>query len=241
MTLQDHLNKNSLHHAYLIEGARGEVLPQVLKFLQSLKIKTEGNPDVVQIHTDSFKIDDARNLKLNSSEKGYSASQKIFIISANNFLIEAQNSLLKLFEEPIENTYFFVITTDTSSLLKTLISRFYLISLVTGIKPELKDAEKFITMTQKARLDFIKDLLTVEEVEDEEGNEIPQLDSARTIALKFINALESTLHSKFKKDTQVSSDIFHHFFKIREFLRMPGSSPKTLMESIALVTPSFSK
>lgn len=243
MNLQKHFDKDSLHHAYLIEGARDEVAPEIIKFLESLKIKTKSNPDLVEISVDSFKMEDARNLKLYGAHKGFSDAQnakKIFIISANNFLIEAQNTLLKLFEEPIENTYFFIITPDASTILKTLLSRFYLITPRQHLGGELEDAEKFIKMTPKNRLDFIKELLTVEELEDEEGNEIATLDSARSRALKFLNALESVLHKRMSR-TVLDMSVFEHFFKVREFLRMPGSSAKTLMESVALITPNFSK
>ncbi|HEV7702550.1 MAG TPA: hypothetical protein VGO63_03875 [Candidatus Paceibacterota bacterium] len=241
MNIEKYLDKENLHHAYLVEGSRDEIIPEILEFLKSLKIKTEGNPDVVQMHTDTFKIDDARNLKIYGREKGYTSAKKIFIISANNFLSEAQNSLLKLFEEPIENTYFFIVAPDASVFIKTLSSRLYFISTKSDISAELKDAEKFIKMPLKSRLDFIKELLTTEELEDEEGlsaqagNEVIQLDSIRSKALKFLNALESVFHKKMPK-TAFDTSVFEHIFKVREFLRMPGSSPKTLMESVALIT-----
>lgn len=235
-----HLNKDNLHHAYLIEGKREEVLPEVLKFLKSLGIETNGNSDFTQIVLDSFKIDDARNLKSFASEKGFSQgnnAKKIFIISANNFLLEAQHSLLKMFEEPIENTHFFLVVPDASSLLKTLVSRFYFISNNQDSQPELKDAEVFISMPLQKRIDFIKNLLVEPEEEDEEGNEIIVLDSTRAKALKFLNALESILHQKFMSKTVFDIALFEHIFKVREFLRQPGSSTKSLMESVALVVP----
>jgi DNA polymerase III delta prime subunit len=236
MNLKEHLGKNNLHHAYLIEGNTEELVKEVTQFLQSIKIKTEANPDFVQIYTDSFKVDDARNLKVHSNQKGYSSSEKVFIISANNFLLEAQNSLLKLFEEPIENTYFFVITPDASGLLKTLISRFYFVSAKESGVIEKKDAEKFIAMSPSARISFIKELLVDE---DSEG-EINPTNSPRSRSLVFLNALESSLHKKMSKDS-LDTKVFEHLFKVREYLRVPGSSPKTLMESVALIIPNFSK
>ncbi|KKQ29997.1 MAG: hypothetical protein US45_C0052G0001, partial [Candidatus Nomurabacteria bacterium GW2011_GWA1_37_20] len=103
---------------------------------------------------------------------------------------------------------------------------------------ETKDAEKFISMPLKSRIDFIKNLLIEPEEENEEGNEIVVLDSTRSKALKFLNALELVLHQK-QLMSKMPFDIscFKHFFKVREFLRMPGSSVKTLMESVALVIP----
>jgi hypothetical protein len=212
---------------------KDEALPVIFDFIKSLKIKIENNPDLVQIYTDSFKIEDARNLKIYGNQKGYSSTKKIFIIFANNFLLEAQNSLLKLFEEPIENTYFFVITPDTSNILKTLLSRFYFISAKFDSLPEVKDAEKFIKMPLKNRLDFIKEMLSEKDTEDEE---VVVLDSNRAKTLKFLNSLEYSLHKNIKKNI-VDGEVFRHIFKTREILRMPGSSPKTLIESVALVIP----
>jgi len=231
--ISKHLDKNNLHHAYLIEGLRDEVVPDLTSFFDKMGVKTAGNPDFNQIAIDNFKIDQAFDLRAMSNDKGFSAGKKIFIISANHFTLDAQNVLLKMFEEPIENTHFFLIVPDRNALLKTLVSRFYFIRE----SPELdtKEAEKFIKMPLNARIEFLKALLAEEGEEDEEGNEIVALNSARTKALNFLNSLEIALHEKFLKN--YSGDYLNHFFKVREFLRMPGSSTKTLMESVALVVP----
>lgn len=234
--LSKHLDKNNLHHAYLIEGVQEKIVPEILKFARSLGIETNANSDFVHISIDSFKIEDARNLKSFSMEKGLSSFKKIFIISVNSFLLEAQHSLLKMFEEPIENTHFFVIVPDVNSLLKTLVSRFYLVSARQDLAEETAEAEKFISMPLQKRIDFIKELLVEPEEKDAEGNEVAVLDSTRAKALKFLNALELTLHKKISRAT-LDIGFFEQIFKVREFLRMPGSSTKTLMESVALVIP----
>ncbi|MES2315425.1 MAG: hypothetical protein V4486_01680 [Patescibacteria group bacterium] len=221
MKISEQINKNNLHHAYLIEGTRDEVVPELIAFIQ--------NEEVVQINLDSFKIDDARNLKSYGAEKGYSDKKKVFIISANSFLLEAQNTLLKMFEEPIEDTHFFLIVPDVSALLKTFISRFYLIRTKEGTP--LREAEEFIKMPLQRRIDFIKELLT----EADEDEENPALDSTRSKALKFLNAIESCLHKTLQNFSSVTC--YHHIFKVREFLRMPGSSTKSLMESVAIMIP----
>jgi hypothetical protein len=236
MPISQHLDKENLHHAYLIEGVRDEMVAEVVQFFESLSIKTTGNSDFIHINLDSFKIEDARNLKSYAAQKSFSLSPKIFIISANNFLLEAQNSLLKMFEEPIENTHFLLIVPDINILLKTFVSRFYLISPKSNLGEEIKEAKKFINMSLRNRIDFIKELLVAPEEEDEEGNEVVILDSTRSKALKFLNALESVLHEKMSKSL-FDIKLFEHFFKVREFLRMPGSSTKTLMESVALIIP----
>lgn len=237
MNLITHLDKNNLHHAYLIEGDREEVVSELLKFVESLDIKTSANPDFCHISVDSFKIEDARNLKSIQSEKSFSVGKKIFLISVNNILLDAQNTLLKIFEEPIENTHFFIITPNTDILLRTLVSRFYLIKTKPELIEELKQAEEFLKMSTGNRIEFIKEMLVEIEVPTEVGipTEVGK-DSVRSKALKFLNALESVLVSKMPFNTQAC---FAQIFKVREFLSQPGSSAKSLMESIALIIPSF--
>jgi len=242
MSIKKHFDKDSLHHAYLLEGDKKEILNEVLEFIESLGIKTAGNTDIYNVSLDSFKVDDARSLKSYALEKSFSdteKSKKIFIISANSFLLEAQQTLLKIFEEPILNTHFFVITPDASSLLKTFISRFYFISTTQHLREELEEAEKFVSLSISGRLDFIKQLLVEEGESVEEDIPDRALDSIRSRALKFLNALELVLHRSMSRTVLDSTkfDFFKHFFKVREFLRIPGSSPKTLMESVALIVP----
>ena len=235
--ISKYFDKNNLHHAYLIEGARAEIVPQILDLMQEFGVAVTGNPDFLHITLDSFKIEDARNLKSFSVERGISENKKIFIISANNFLLEAQNTLLKMFEEPIENTHFFLIVPDINILLPTLVSRFYLISARQGLAEGIKEAEKFIIMPLQGRLDFIKELLADG---DEADTEMIVLDSARAKALKFLNALEFVLHKQFIPRVPLGRvDFFRQIFKVREFLRQPGSSAKSLMESVALTIPNL--
>ena len=143
-----------------------------------------------------------------------------------------------MLEEPIENTHFFLIVPDASALLKTFVSRFYIVSARQDLA--VNDAEKFIKMPLQNRIDFIKELITEAEDEDEE---VAALDSARSKSLKFLNALESVLHQKVFRKTLENSSVFtqpfQQIFKAREFLRQPGSSTKSLMESVALVVPNF--
>ncbi len=240
----EHLDKDNLHHAYLIEGAHEEIVPEILKFLESLGIKTSGNPDFCHMSFDSFKIDDARDLKSVEYEKGFGVGKKIFLISANNILLEAQNTLLKIFEEPIKNTHFFIITPNTDVLLKTLVSRFYLIKTKPELAGELKQAEEFLRMSTRNRIEFIKEMITEEEENLEalppNGGKASKSDPVRAKALKFLNALEVVM-SKTVFDKNMSKAAFdiQHIFKVREFLNQPGSSAKSLMESIALIVPSF--
>ena len=74
--ISKHLAKDNLHHAYLIEGAKEEIVPEILAFFESLNIKTSGNPDFSHITIDNFKIDEAFSLRAMSTNKSFSSSKK---------------------------------------------------------------------------------------------------------------------------------------------------------------------
>ena len=235
-----HLDKNNLHHAYLIEGRKEEIIPDVLEFLESIGVETQGNQDFNQIILDSFRIEDARNLKAQSIERGISDNKKIFIIAVNNFLIDAQNTLLKMFEEPIVNTHFFIIVPDISIILPTILSRIYLIkSKNSNQEDDLKEAEEFLAMSLNDRILFVKELIA--KTNDDEENDLENLseDSIRSKAIKFLNALESVLHQKLVSKKIVNNEVayFYQILSAREYLSQPGSSTKSLMESVVLAIP----
>lgn len=236
-----HYNKDSNHHAYLIEGSHEEVWADLKSYLEEMGIKTEGNPDFSFMLFDTFKIDDARNIKSFSNEKSFASSEdktnnkKILVVSANNFLQEAQNTLLKMFEEPNPDSHFFLITPDKNLLLKTLQSRFYSISYPRNSSTHFsQDALEFIKMNINQRINFLKENFTAKD--DEEGEL-----SSRTRAALFLNSLEETLNNKiFKKENQnYPTKIFDQIFTAREYLRQNGTSPKGLLEGVALSMPEL--
>ena len=242
MNIATHLDKNNLHHAYLIEGKKEEIIPQIFVFLKSIGVKTTNNFDFNQIVLDTFKIEDARNIKNQSIEKGISSEKKVFLISANNFLDNAQNTLLKMFEEPIPNTLFFLIVPNTAILLPTLLSRFYLIKGDSDLKSEIKQVEEFLKMSLNDRISFIKEMVAKTKEENEENVEVVSMESIRPKAIKFLNAIETVLHKKLIRDsglTTIQTDYFYQISKAREYLSVPGSSAKSLMESVALVVPKL--
>lgn len=231
------LDKKNLHHAYLIEGDRDILIPQILEFVQSLGVEISNNADFSQIIADVLKVEDARSLKALSIEKGMTSGKRIFLISANNILPEAQNTLLKMFEEPIENTHFFLVLPDKNVLLRTLFSRFYFLSSKNISDEEIKKVDNFLKLNISLRIDSLKEMLKETEVEADE--DMITQDSARARALNFLNALEYVLHKTLVSRGVLDTDIFEHLFKVRKFLRMPGSSAKNLMESIALTLPKI--
>ena len=248
--LSQHLDKNNLHHAYLIEGASDKIVPEILEYIQELGIKTSGNPDFCHISVDFLKIKQAFDLREMATEKSFVSGQKIFVLCINRFSPDTQGVLLKMFEEPIENTHFFIVTPDANVLTKTLLSRFYFISSKQSLTKEaLEEAEKFIAMPLKNRIEFIKEFVTASEDDDE--SEIVEESSVRSRTFEFLDAVEYVLHQKIFSEkvsdkvrpslceSRNLSDLnyFDQIFRVREFLRQQGSPTKTLLESVAIVIP----
>ncbi|MFH1416328.1 MAG: AAA family ATPase [Elusimicrobiota bacterium] len=74
--------------------------------------------------TKKISINQIRDIIRYSSLKAYGAKKKIFIIDdVANSSKEALNSLLKILEEPPEDTYFMLVTSKEESLLPTVLSR----------------------------------------------------------------------------------------------------------------------
>lgn len=221
------INKNNLHHAYLLEGG-DQVLNSLFEYLEKeLNIDTKSNPDLYFKSFDTFKIDDARELNKIKDEKALGKGKRIIILKVNSFLREAQNAMLKMYEEPILNTFFFIVVKDKNTLIPTFISRFYFIASDEKFLDFNKEVNAFIKMNLKERIDFIKDF-TAKEDEDEENYVAP-----RHKALSFLNTLESIINNKNKK-TNADFENLTKIFKIRSALRDPSSSAKTLLEALAL-------
>lgn len=249
MKISEHFDKNNLHHAYLIEGIKEEIIPDVFNFVENLKIKTIGNPDFYHTSIDNFKIQDALNLRNMGSERSFSNvenNKKIFVLCINRFTGDAQGVLLKMFEEPIENTHFFIITPNVDNLFKTFVSRFYLIKSDKNLETsdDIKNAKVFVSMSLKDRLDFIKDKILVksknnnnEEEENDSSESGSALESNQTRALRFLDNLEFILNEKNTGKKLKDMSFFDQIFKAREFIRQPGSSAKMLLESVALSVP----
>ena len=117
----ENINKENLHHAYLLEGEGSVIVPELLKFMEKeLKLVIRGNPDIWLGKFQTMSIDDARMIKETQSTKPISGDRRIFIIELNAVTHEAQNALLKVFEEPAQGTHFFIISPSSDIFLPTL-------------------------------------------------------------------------------------------------------------------------
>ena len=99
--------------------------------LNCKKLLTLNHPDVMYFPTkNQLLVEDSNKISSESFVKPIFADKKIFIIKDfDKSTDEAQNKLLKIFEEPKENVYYFLSTTNLEKVLPTIRSRCFKIQL----------------------------------------------------------------------------------------------------------------
>lgn len=105
------------------------------------KIDSNQHPDVHIIETGGaeIKIEYIRQLQREINLKPYEARVKVFIIDdAHNLTAEASNALLKVLEEPPENSLIILITDKQALLFKTIISRCKILKFTALKRAELE-------------------------------------------------------------------------------------------------------
>ncbi len=144
-----------MHHAYLLLGSREAADTYLGGVLKEWGIDRVQNPDFLLLKLDTFGIDDARELSVRASRRAFGA-KKIFFLIPESITLEAQNALLKTFEDPTENTHFFLALREEALVIPTLLSRMQVVR-VGGLESEKESpAESFRTSSLSDRLKFAK-------------------------------------------------------------------------------------
>lgn len=217
----------SLHHAYLLVGERQPTLESLMHFLEKdLLAVTKGNPDFIQYEHDTFGIDEARALKSATAMRAIDA-KKFAVLSLNSITSEAQNSLLKIFEEPVGSTVFFVIAPTLEIFIPTLLSRFF---VVNGGRSEDKNAatenlaKKFLKSLPAVRISLLEEIIEKKD---------------KTEAINFLNSIEKSLAEKLHKDhsNKEIAAACEEIIKYKGFLYSRSPSIKMLLEHISCTIP----
>lgn len=143
----------SLHHAYLLLGDKVAAESFLLTLFEKEGQSLVGSPDYFVVKDVLFGVDDARALSERAIHRAFT-TRKVFFIAPERITLEAQNALLKTFEEPIANTHFFLVVREESMIIPTLRSRMKVVPVQHSVSN--KEAENFLKLSLKERLNFVK-------------------------------------------------------------------------------------
>lgn len=211
------------HHAYVMQAERTSDFLEVLGRHGDFSII--GNPDVTIVNVESLSIDNARDIK--DRALLIPRSGKNVVIIAADFISEiTQNALLKVCEEPPQQTVIYIVVPNVGVLLPTLRSRLHTIKTDSGATtPTEILAKKILKASLAERLELISPLHDNDEDENKKGE-----------ALHLLNALQEVLQTKeFRpKDNAEYARIMNLFEQTRADLHQTGAMMKMLMEALVL-------
>ncbi len=217
----------NLHHSHLLIGDFDLLVPDLeLFFEKELPFSVKANPDYWKSKFSMFGIEEGKLISSLQSKKSFNV-RKIFVIGVESFSSEAQNALLKMFEEPTENTHFFIIVPSAEILLPTLRSRMLLVPL-SGYSDKgnnfLKMGEAFFKAGPKQRGVMVENIIE---------------DKDKIKAISLLDSIEAYGRDIFLKRPQMKfignalSDIVH----LKRHLRGRSPSVKIILEHIGNIIP----
>lgn len=203
-----------IYHATIFVGNddSSEVFNHILK--SQLDFETEGNPDFLLINEESFGIENARFLEKWALNKPIAGNKKVSLLITGSITFEAQNALLKVLEEPKENTYMLIGLKTLANILPTLLSRVRVVRLQKN-ELEVKLVAKFLDSDINQRLKIVKNIL--------------KLNDKKKVK-NFITNLEFLAYKK-----NLPSSSLKNVLKAKIVETARGSSQKMIMEWLATV------
>lgn len=148
-----------MHHAYLLIGDTASAEEFLNSFLSERGVEVKASPDYFVWKEPLFGIDEARMLSVAAARRAF-GERKIFFIAPQKLTLEAQNALLKTFEDPIDNTHFFLASREEELIIPTLRSRVEILK-VGGIE-EGSEIKKFLSLAIKDRMAYVKKFVDAE-------------------------------------------------------------------------------
>lgn len=215
-------NDMTLHHAYLLIGEKESGKRHVEGICGGLMMPTKGNPDVHFYEYETMGIDESRALSERVQQKSV-GGKKFFTLAFGAMTREAQNALLKLLEEPPEDTHFFLIAASEEALLPTVRSRVLTLRLADDAAPDGARADMvdaFLHASPGGRIVIVS-----------------KLTDDRQRALSFLTALEKRLSAQSTNVRIKDSAVMRELLYARRNLYARGGSVKMLLEHLALLFP----
>lgn len=233
--------KNLDYSVYFIPGH----LEETREFFQKIVENFSKTEERLVMYADFSSLGIKEAGILNDFHNQRSDKRQFFFLYFDSITREAQNSLLKTLEDLKGEKYLFIASPRFENILETIKSRVFLINKkeLNQVKEEIqKDVISFISMSEAKRVSFIDEMNKKnKKPASTRGDSSASLDSAkrardgntnfdfRNYARIFIDELERELS---KKD--IKKDIFPIIWQMRDYLSDTGSSPKIILETIAL-------
>lgn len=206
------------HHAFLIPHSYASIRDALCA-----QLNAGGEaPEIIEMVEGTFPIDSVRqliDLALRRSEERGQA----FLVAFDSILPPAQNALLKILEEPVPRTHFFLITPNPHMLLPTVLSRLGSSPFTFEIQ-ESSQAKEFLAATPSKRLGLVKPII------DEKD---------RQAAAALLRDIAGTVEKKRETffDMTAWGQTMKHLQALQSYSQDPASSVKMLLEHAALTTP----
>lgn len=229
------------HHAFVIEAPTEEGISFALQWLErETGLIAKGNPDVAAYRFGLFSVEDARAVAEGAAGVPLRGDAKAVIIAASRAYHEAQNALLKLFEEPPEGTYLFLILPSLGGLLPTLRSRVQELKheaprLRQGAggqgsaKHEENPAEEFLKGSREKRSAIVKRLTSGKDEDDRREN--------RDQAIELLSGIEAVLAQGGRARLVENRELLEEIALFRGYLYERSAPVKMILEHLAIVTP----
>jgi len=225
-------------HAYFIVGTGEEGIAQATAVAErEWGIKTHENPDLSILRYGLFSVDDARNLVTASGP--IAGDRKLVIISVKRIFHEAQNALLKLFEEPPEDTTLVLVVPSAGVLLHTLRSRLMPLPNVSAEGTAREHTEEIVNQFLKAnaneRKKLCDHLLARSGSDKEEERQQARFDSVRLVEGLLLTARKEALAGNKSREVRLYTAELVGFLPT---LHTRSAPLKLILEHLQLVIPS---
>ncbi len=212
------LNQNSgqLASLYIISGNNKKNTEEVFIFLQKKYNIKKNSSELFYFSGVDLKVDQVRKIKeINTTGNGKIKELRVFILDFQYISRISQNALLKTFEEPVDNTVFFLLVNSVNLLLDTIKSRAQIIKIISQEKDEI--GRVFLKSKYKDRTKIIKKLNQAE-------------------YLQFIESLENALVMQREKIRNFPR-VFKDFIEIKKKLSHKNVGFYYIFEFLAISLP----
>ncbi len=218
------LQKDTLHHAYLLDGASDDFALLEGAVEELFDTQLVGNPDAFVERLDALTVDNARAIVSFALRSAFVAgAPKLVLVYFSTITRESQNILLKTLEEPSSGTHIFILTPNVEMLLPTVLSRCMQVELSSTSSGQVvsESAEEFIKAGVPERLKIIEKIV---KCKDKSAN--------KTQMLQILSGVEMYLANN--KEIKGWEQGVQAVLQAKEYMHDKGAMGKMLMESVAL-------